>query len=603
MSGPNNGRPPFPRRMNPVLRRMDLKLKPAVDLTESAMILQPVVTDDDAERIAREVIQSCEFLTHCFKAHGIEGYFDASEIEKMVKAGAYLGWKGYIAPVVQGKFKGVFTPEHILTITQVAYRYFEDMEFSSDDWTNDQLRNILVWGSCQGAKTMIFSGCFMILPVMENVISRHCGHDRIAIPVINTPNQKNLAVSSRKELESILNLYGGVRFVCGQYSEPLSYVINEILDKHLQSPEDATKTIDDFVLQRNRTNIKKFCSMSAKEYGGKVVGIHLEDEIHHGNGVGSMLDKTLEKFQEENPGVLARQIGVTATPAELLSQNKWTLVRMWMPDKGYMGITKYCGMELPTISGKRPPVQKFLCVEDEFPNDDGYEDTKAYEDITYFADKRELDLEDPWTLEAHMEYKSGFADWVFAAYHDSVDYKHPIFFLRPFRTVENCRDLLGRLTAICKKRNLEESHRFLPYFDTPLHKMFGPSTRRRTLREVLIDNFIRAKTYCLVIATDGRSNMGDSFPAECGYYMDLFDDRGNWDIFVQSTAGRSGGFGKDSTCYFRRGYWKWLTQFIVNDCYDTRKPFNNRTAYPDKKRAAGQPGSYKTYVFPYNGDH
>jgi hypothetical protein len=572
------------------------------------------VTHADCRRIAAEFIESCKFFNFVLEAVGLPGELDFSNVQRMYDQDEYTReWIKAIRPVVHGTFKGVLTEEHILSIVWASFKFLEDEELF-----------LLLWGACQGAKTIVFCFLVLFLPVLSKVRD-----DKLLIPIINCPNQNNLQISTQKELTTLYNLYSNVRFVdrATGKSESLGYV-DDILVENLRPTKGGEGITDwgDLVLQRNLSNIKKFANIKKSE---NAIIVSFTDEIHLGAAVNSVADQMQKDFKECNPDITLRHIGVTATPSEIIESSEWNIIPMFIP-ANYRGITQYCGQQLPTISGEIPPVQDILVVEREFPNDEEFENSEKYEDVSVFAtsagnhnhlisrvlkvqadiantrsksridelkkdEKEALDELHPGGLKEvkewhrrHDAYRGRFAEWIRHIYLSCVEKEYPFVFLRPFWHVNNCSDLDKRLQGL-----LDQKKDCVIQFYGPLDDAFAG----RSIREVLIENYYRNNLNGLVLATDGRSKMGDSYPKQCAHYIDLLSTRWCWNTYIQSTSGRSQGFKPKSVCYFTEAYATELLKFIEDGCWDEemKKKYCQRSVYKDGKR--GRPSRQFSYSF------
>jgi hypothetical protein len=543
------------------------------------------VSDEESKDIGKAVVQSCSWLNDLCDELMPGLRFDTSKLENLL-ASQHISdaWKETCSPVKKGVYKGSFVKEQALTIFNVLFAYF-----------NEPDRDIVILGPCQGAKTLVFAVCFLLLPILERLINR-----RIAIPFITTPSYKNLQLSTLQEVELVSKLYADIDVVYETTGERIHF--NYVKEQILSKLGTGEKNWDNVVLCRHRRQLNEFVESIAKEQ--QCVAINFIDELHHGSKKGSVIDDYEKYLKNTHPGLPLRRIGITATPSETWGIDRWQIIPMWMAPN-YVGITIYNGEQLPTLSGQKPKMPELLAIEDEFPEFAKYLDLKEYESPSYFAKKRGIRSCQPWEqiLRLHEKYRNQFAKAVFDIYKAKVTTEHPIFFLRPFAKVINCEDLFKRLEKIAKTEG--DNYCLLRFFGNALGPEFGNKRHPKTVKLVLYDHFINKGKFCLVMTANGRSRMGDSYPKETRHYMDLVQNSCCWDSIIQSTVGRSMGFNKQSICYLRRDYRDAINEFIAGGCYDKKKPFGPRTIYQDghgNPQRRGRPGRCTVLVFPQNGD-
>lgn len=546
------------------------------------------VTDEDARKTLGEIVLSCSWFNDILKSINIPFRLDPTRLQKILSGPISEDWKDACRPVKLGTFKGTFSKEHVITICDVCYHYFHHEHRESP--------HLFIWGACQGAKTMVFAGSFLLIPVLERLLN-----GKFIIPIINTPNIRNLQLGAQNELATTARLYGEVEVVdvndkSNRYS--LNYVRKEILDGII-SGSSGTKDWDNLVLQRNETNLSAFLDSASKEHECEVV--NFIDEMHIGSQVDSILDKWENKFKENHPGVALRHIGISATPSEVWATT-WGRVRLWLPDD-YLGLPCYNGDWLPTISGNRPKLPEIASVEETFPEFNL--DRKMFTDRDYFAKAVGLETASLQTKrESHEEHRQKFAEAIYKIYKKSVTKEYSIFFLRPFSKVDDCRELYNRLQDLSQAEG--NKYEILRYFDTKLDDVFGgrsSKTEPRTLRQVLIEEYVQKGRFCMVLAAQGRSRQGDSFPRQCRHFMDLMEDSVGWDSMVQSTFGRSMGLGgKKSICYFPSHYINnhktGLQKFIDSEGFCKSKQYNNRTPYRSRHKHRGRPSKQRVLLLP-----
>lgn len=553
---------------------------------------------DEVREVGFAVVKSVEYMSFIFKKLGLPGQFDTSRLEQRIKH-PDKDFCEHMHPVLDGKYKGALTKENILTIANVIRCYY------------DCEKNICLWGPCQGAKTLVYLFLMMLLPVLEKQY-----RGRILIPIVNVPNDKNLMKSVNGEFRTLLHLYSDVEFIYDGEWECLDYLKRVILKEILAEAAGDCLMDSSLIIKRDpgRVNfiadqirklqkiVRSVSKTSLSKEDGKDASIlSFSDEIHYGsekNGIADRLEGSaiLDACAAENidPTVLGsiRCMGVTATPSEVIGAKNWIKVPMWVP-LNYQGVTTYNGESLPTISGERPSVQKIVAIEDAFPALAKYLDTSLWKnqgDFYASLGKRkvyeELDSrEKKQVAEFHMEYKEGCARALYDAYVSSVTRSHGIFFARVFKENKYNEELMQHLKKVHAENGNDPDYQFLKYFGELSPEIFGDGGINRfdrTIKEVLLDRYVSKDQYCMVIAGSGRSRMGDSYPRQCANYMDWVEHSVTWNAIMQSTFGRSQGFGKQSTCYFQRAYAEELKAFLESGCVDRRlkrKKFGPRTEY------------------------
>lgn len=555
-----------------------------------ASFIQHEVTDKESKKVIDDIIDSCEYfnsaLEHISAYPNI--YLDYSKLKYQDPSDT--GWKESIQPVVEGKFKGVLTKEHILTMIHVM-----------NVWHNKPDSNIQIWGACQGAKTIIFDALFAMMPIIE-LLTNH----QVAIPIINVPNNTNLSLSAIKELNVLFAVYDKIQVCQGKAAVPFNYVRQTIMNKVINTENEAKSTVECLVLQRNRSNIESFLNLHSKN--GHEVGsiICFTDEMHFGSSEYGEINRWLDTYRKVNPDVKVREIGITATPGEALGSGNWVRVNSFISEN-YCGLTTYHGEKLVTISGRQVKIQEFKVIEDEFPEIEAYLEMRSFKYLRYFVNvgndsKKKINPDDfsprerkHW-MDMHQEYKQEFAENIVQIYKSLVTPEFPIAFIRPFQQNIFCQELFDLMQEHLGD-DLDE-YNLLKYFGEKDDK-FGNNRRgeERTIKEVLVDSYVKSPgRFCLVITGSGRSRMGDSYPPQCKHFIDLSESIFHWDTHIQGTSGRSQGFNKQSICFFKRNYVASFKKFLENGCYDKSKRLNHRTDY-NGGNGRGRPSSYSSITF------
>lgn len=524
----------------------------------------------DLKAIRRGVRCSCEYATHIFsQMFQTRILWDDTDLqESLANPQLQSHWLSQLRPVLEGKFKGVFTREHILTLADLCYNFFAETE-----------RDILIWGACQSAKTIILAGAFLLLPVLGALRDQST-----VVPVIDVPNRTNLSLSVVKELESLFSVYSQVKITLGRKSLPLQYVRDEIMDKVVRLRTTSLPTWQCMVFQRNGPAIRQFVNLLEQEHG-EVMRVRMIDEIHYGSGKKSIQRDMDEPFEDDVD--TWRRIGVTATPSENLTQYNWNVVPLWLDERHFTGVTRYNGERLPTISGNEPPLPQMISLEDAFPR------------LRPFVGVKRFDRET-------KAWQTSLAETLVRIVKDLTTSEYPVVFLRPFNRVACCAGLHARMVEITKG---DTDFDFLQYYGDLSVDLFGDGrkTTRSTIKEVLLDCFPPGgRKRCLVIAGSGRGQFGDSFPAHVKHFIDLTTSKSFWDAIIQSTLGRAAGFNKESIVYFSQAHLEEFLAFYDGGCKDDRimkrRPFNMRTGFSSDvagRPPRGRPSTNMELILPH----
>lgn len=489
---------------------------------------KPTVT---LPQLREQIIKSCEYMSFVFsELIGGDIKFDCARLKaSLADPNSESLWLQQFEPILHDKFKGVFTREHILSLAHLVH------QFLNDD------RDILIWGACQSAKTILLAAGVMLLPAFEYLY-----RGRRLIPAIDTPNRTNLSLSVVKELETLYAVYNLVELVIDGDRLPLSYVKENILD-HLvkERVSGGMPNWSSLIFQRNNSEIKKFIELMK---GQEIVRVRFIDEIHYGSGQDSCQAVMDSPFVED--GELWRRIGVTATPSEVFTRFRWSVVPLWIDERHYQGVTRYNGRRLPTLSGEEPKRPTHRVIEDHFPSLGKYLGIKKFERL-------------------QPDQQREMASELLKVYKSLVSPEFPVLFVRPL----NYCNGLSRLLELMRELNNDPNYQFLKYFDE-LGDEFGidKKTTKRTVKEVLTDEYPpHGGKYCMVISGRGRSQFGDSYPKHVKYFIDLTNKtKSFWDNILQSTEGRAGGFGKESVIYYSQGYIEDFDRFFMDGCKDNR---------------------------------
>lgn len=518
------------------------------------------------------VIHSIRCFNVVFKEYNVPFQMDDTEIRKDKKRTERLNSKNkgdvqefeekyeLVAEIISGKFKGYFELEHVLTIVGAIKAYLE-----YGDCT------ILLWGACQAGKTMSFCGLFILIPVIEFLNGRR------AIPLITMPNSLNLWNSAKKEMICLLELYKRVRmYKVGDEdnSKNLYYVRQEILNVIKPPMAGGAPFWDCLVLQRNNSNFKHLQKAigSLVEQTNEGVVILFNDEVDHGSDQKSVSSNNLRLLDQlvDGTNIVRREVGVTATHAEISSSHMTKVVPQWINEKTYHGLITYKGLTLPTIFGGTPTRPEVVVIEDKWGHAEEFLDLDKFINPAYFYRNNSA-------RETHEQYQMRFACWIVDYYVETATKNNPVSFARIFKEIKDSHVVLDLIEQVIKQRGLADKYKVYRYFD----KLDDDEDNghQRTVREVLIDDYINKGLFCLVVAGSGRSKRGDSYPKEVAHYLDLWKDSISWDTIIQFTYGRAMGNGKKSTCYFRRQYATQLEALIAKDCIDRSKKYNRRTDY------------------------
>jgi hypothetical protein len=246
------------------------------------------VTVDQVKKIMDGVIASSGYMSFVLNAM-LGGLGDikicTKKLEKQLSDPEAYGWlqKKGVQYVVDGKFKGVWTRQHVLTIGTTLYRWYED-----------ERRNPLIWGTEQAAKTIVYCSVFLLLPCIEWLARR-----RLVIPLVFSANRNNITLSAQKELECLLDLYEHVELIFNGERLPLSYVRNEILDKNIRACYDNHNTDwTNLVFNREPSALARFVEkivLNNKDVDCTFVPIL--DEVQIGSAVGGLVDRVMQQLK------------------------------------------------------------------------------------------------------------------------------------------------------------------------------------------------------------------------------------------------------------------------------------------------------------------
>lgn len=207
------------------------------------------------------------------------------KLEKQLLDPESYGWlqKKGIQAVIDGKFKGVWTRQHILTICTTLFRWYED-----------ERRNPLIWGTEQAAKTIVYCSVFLLLPCLEMLKRR-----RLIIPLVFSANRNNITLSAQKELECLLDLYEHVDIVLNGESLPLGYVRNEILDKNIRACYDNHNTDwTHLVFNREPAALSRFVDKIVNNNKDMdCTFVPILDEVQIGSAVGGLVDRVMQQLK------------------------------------------------------------------------------------------------------------------------------------------------------------------------------------------------------------------------------------------------------------------------------------------------------------------
>ena len=537
--------------------------------------------------IGAEVVATCHKFSAAFQSLGINVRFDPTTLEQRIKH-PDSDWLQHCRPVVQKKFKGTMPDESIWTIALACAVYLQQYVEGEDGE-----RHIVLWGATQLGKTLVFAGLFLILPILERLL-----YGRRAIPIINVPDKKNLSASSLKETELVMRLYGDISIHSLSQEQGLQLthvqdIIDDVCRKYPGENRSTAPGLYSLVLQRNPSNEADYRYLASikEKCPDDYTVIDFTDEIHWGSASKSIM----ASWQASLEGYRSRRIGISATPSETWGSYQWVVVPMFVPPT-YQGITSYNGIQLPTLDGHIVPIQRIESVEEHFPKlnldvclargkqylhpSQWYEANSEHSDELWGCMSEE---EREGITRRHKLMQRRWAKQIFSIFHELATDDYPIVFLRPFSTIAPCQLLYDYI-----ENWQDDEHQVLKYFGSPLSPVFGEGHTQKTLKEVLIDEYVLRHRKCLVLASSGRSRMGDSYPPQCATYIDLAQGvQSDWNTILQGTVGRSQGNFKNSTCYLRQEVASKLKHFIDNGCYDDSS-MSQRDSRGDERRDANK---------------
>ncbi|CAK9251255.1 unnamed protein product [Sphagnum jensenii] len=140
----------------------------------------------------------------------------------------------------------------------------------------------------------------------------------------------------------------------------------------------------------------------------------------------------------------------------------------------------------------------------------------------------------------HEEYRRKFAQELWKVYKQCATINKPVLFVRGFNSEKDTLLLYEFLAEEIQNERLSEDYRLLKYFGKLDDVIFGDGkeTQRKTVKEVLIDEFVHKSKFCMIFAVD-RGRMGDAYPKECATFLDFVEDSQSWDTILQATVGRA----------------------------------------------------------------
>lgn len=568
---------------------------------------RPRVSEQHVIDVLKKQIASCEFMEHCLRSAGFKVELNTDALRYKMKCPNMRDNRILVEPIVAGKFKGVWSPEVCLTVAAILRMLFDP---SKKDMS------IRLRGACQSAKTMVFSTVFLIAPALA-----HALYDQLILPIINVPNNKNNCLGAQGELENMVKLYSDVLVGAKAGTVPLSFVEDEVIGNiinHESLDRSKLKDVGALVFQRYTSNLGELTEMvvDVHQRHKNMLLLAISDEHHHGSQKLGVLNRWLcpqSKADEESglpKDIKWTEMGVTATDSEASTSNKYQLVKQWVPDT-YLGFTKYNGSSLPTISGKEPSPPEIVVIDEMFETFKGYSNVRMYSSIVYFICKKEeitkrqfkqlssarrIELIDQYKPE-QRRFRQEFAKELYKMFKTLPTQEFPIVFLRAFAKVDTCADLQERLEKLIQAESVQSDYKILQYYGSPLPDVFGDGlkSKRRTIKEVLIEEYVQKQNgFCLVIAA-ARGSYSDAFPWQCKYYIDLFERRLTWNTHIQTTLGRAQGINKKSVCLFTRSYAAEVRELIEQNGYSKRKKFGNRDFHRIRER--GRPSKSVTFYF------
>lgn len=542
---------------------------------EEQIFCQLDYNNDEAVKTCEQLVKVADAINALMNKFGFPIYVDASyykDVVRSCKPSADL--KQTLIPVLSGEYIGPPPLSAICTAMVALYKYFVYYRHEREgrcrckkSWSTCGVcgEHQYLQGNCQCGKTLVLGILFWIIPVMQKLLRGTTNY-----PVVSVPNNINIHSSAYEEIELILRLF--------------SNFIVKRSDLGTMVPGDWTRTIiqkvpgfitQDMIKKRNHPEFKKLydrlLELKQKSSQGYMELTLFTDETHNGSafdGVQDVFNRTCK-----NLDVPIREIGITATGSEFQSAPGWDITPVYMGD-GYMGITTYNGKTSPVLPGATIREQDFRIIEDEYPSMriylcelpsgltlyDCLDKAKSYykfwkiqNDHNGSYDSLEDDDKDALEIERRNWIRRMARDLV-KIWKDLLTKEFPAGFIRPFKNVANCEIFYEAMEQAAK-----DDFHLLRFFGSPLPPEFGKPAK--PLKKVMLYNYVLPGKKVLVVASSGRSVMGDSYHKSTRCFMDLFESQYTYNTMVQGTVGRSQGYNKQSIVLLREKYHNEITMY------------------------------------------
>lgn len=516
------------------------------------------------DKLLYDFEKSVDRLNDAMKIYGMPVCFDCTMAVDKFRRGPDIT-KARLASIFDGKFKGVLEPEHILTITSATFNYL------------DCKHDLLMWGTYQVGKTISFTTLFCLLPIIEKLINKS-----LVIPVINNFSSNNVKNQTVKELNVMLLLYGDVLVSCKDEVVKFNYVQEDIRDSlFADSPRTGW---DKLVLNRNPAGMAKnddlITTTKEKFPNTNFKFLKYCDEVQIGSAKKSVHQAMHKQYSHDGE---VRSIYLTATVGEMVAARQSRLTPVWVGTQ-YCGPIHYNGVKLPTIDPNHKKDIKYSKLSSLLGTDDYayfYENRSCFGDFEVYKSVFNSEIKN-W-----HRFKRQFAEMVYELFVSLASNNSPVVFLRPFDRVAPCKELIAILEEVIEECGQSGNYEVLDYTGNLDAEMFVDG---RTIKEVLIDNYIKLNKRCLVVCSSGRAKAGDSFPYQCGFYVFFNDSIANWDGYAQILY-RAAGNRKNSEVFIPDAIFNHVLGAVSNGWRSTFRQPNRRTTWadglrPQKKRGA-----------------
>ena len=434
--------------------------------------------------------------------------------------------------------------------------------------------HLVLVGSPQLGKTRIFCAMFFLLPVIMYVATNR---KMKIFPILSTPPKTESTAQIKMEMEAARQILGKliIKSTSNGVEKSVESYFYEVLNLQACATSEYYQASlwNQMIMMRTRNRVEPFQRQIKTYVDNGFYPVLFNDECHHGSKKDSVLDR---KIRELN-GRLG-QVAISATPAELTSDKTkydWQPIQLWI-DESYVGPRHWNGCKLPVMPGYKEKLP------------DCHEITKGL--LSNGFDREEIDiLLSPKAFGDIEEYASNF---YFTGNVDRawIQFRHD-FAAAVYKIFDRLCDQPECRRAACFRlfrtnNDTIELVKLLHDIDSDLKviQFYGKHTERRPIREICYEVF-REHKRTLILVT-GHARMSDSFPRECGVFLDLTERGSTHTSVVQGTFGRACGHNKKSLVLLRDVLYDELNEFLNNKSRIrnvvtgriTRKKLHERTA-------------------------